>query len=153
MQTNLLVAFNPRLTLELFAQPFVSSGDFGGPMELSRSRSFDFLRYGEDVGTVSAGSDGGSTVDPDGTGANTFNVRSLDFNFRSLLGNAVLRWEWRTGSTFFLVWQQTRSERLVGAGETIGDVGQFRFGPDTRAMFGLKPDNVFMFKVTYWLNP
>ena len=37
MQTNLLVAFKPRLTLELFAQPFVSSGDFGGLTELSRS--------------------------------------------------------------------------------------------------------------------
>ena len=152
-QTNLLVAFNPRLTLELFAQPFVSSGNFGGPMEFSRSRSFEFLRYGEDVGGLSANADGGSTVDPDGTGAKSFNVRPLDFNFRSLLGNAVLRWEWRTGSTFFFVWQQTRSERLVGSGETMVDAGEFRLGPDTRALFGLKPDNVFMFKVTYWLNP
>jgi hypothetical protein len=153
MEMKLLVAFNPRLTLELYAQPFISSGDYGGLMERAGPQRFEFLRYGEDVGTVNLGSDGGSTVDPDGTGANSFEVRPLDFNFRSLLGNAVLRWEWRTGSTFFLVWQQTRSERLLGVGDMTGDVGQFELGPDTRALFGLKPDNVFMFKVTYWLNP
>jgi hypothetical protein len=153
METKLLVAFNPRLTFELFAQPFISSGDYGGLMELAGPRTFEFLRYGEDVGTVSGDGDGGSTVDPDGTGTNSFDVRTLDFNFRSLIGNAVLRWEWRTGSTFFLVWQQTRSERLVGASENTGKGGRFEIGPDTRALFSLKPDNVFMFKVTYWLNP
>ena len=152
METQLMVAFNPRLTLELYAQPFVSSGDYGGLMDLAEPRSFDFRRYGEDMSTVTPADGGGFTVDPDGTGANSFNVPPLDFDLRSLIGNAVLRWEWRTGSTLFLVWQQTRSQRLVGAAGRAGDVGRFKLGPDTRALFGLKPDNVFMVKVTYWLN-
>ena len=104
---------------------------------------------------MSRSNDGGFTVDPDGTGSGNFQVRSLNFNFRSLLGNAVLRWQWRPGSTLFLVWQQNRSEELVrtGAGGLEDDVGEFELGRDARALFGLKPDNVFMLKVSYWLNP
>lgn len=152
IETELMVAFNPKLTLEVYAQPFVSSGDYGALMELARPRSFEFLRYGRDRGSRT-GDGSGFRVDPDGTGARVFEVRPLDFDFRSLIGNAVLRWEWRTGSTLFLVWQQTRSERLVGRATEDGDLGRFELGPDTRALFGLKPDNVFMLKATYWLNP
>ena len=146
---------SPDLTFELYAQPLVSSGDYFGLMELAAPRSFDFLRYGDDVGTVTRSSDGGFTVDPDGTGSNVFEVPALDFNFRSLLGNAVLRWQWRPGSTLFLVWQQTRSQEVASTvGGSLGDdVGQFKLGRDTRALFGLEPDNVFTLKVSYWLNP
>ena len=155
VETRLNVTFTPDLTFELYAQPFVSSGNYSGLMEFAAPRSFDFLRYGKDLGTVTRSSDGGFTVDPDGTGSSIFQVSALDFNFRSLLGNAVLRWEWRPGSTLFLVWQQTRSQELVrtGGGRLEDDVGEFKLGRDTRALFGLKPDNVVMLKVTYWLNP
>ena len=154
VETRFNVTFSPDLTFELYAQPFVSSGDYFGLMELAAPRRFDFLRYGEDVGTVTRGNDGSFTVDPDGTGSSTFEVSPLDFNFRSLLGNAVLRWQWRPGSTLFLVWQQTRSQRLVPTGGSLEDnVGDFRLGRDTRALFGLKSDNVLTLKVTYWMNP
>ena len=155
IETRFNVTFSPDLTFELYAQPLMSSGDYRGLMELAASRSFRFLRYGKDVGTMSRGENAGYVIDPEGDGAETFEVADLDFDLRSLLGNAVLRWEWRPGSTLFLVWQQTRSERLLrtaGGGFDDG-VGEFELGPDGRALFGLKPDNVFAVKVTYWLNP
>jgi len=94
-------------------------------------------------------------VDPDGTGANNFQVGRLDFNVRSLLGNAVLRWEWRPGSTLFLVWQQRRSERFLGlpGQEDADPAGRFELQRDADALFGLKPENIFLLKLTYWLNP
>ena len=33
---------------------------------------------------------------------------SGDFNVRSFRSNLVLRWEWRPGSIFYMVWQQDR---------------------------------------------
>ena len=72
-------------------------------------------------------------------------VPSLDFNLRSLRGNAVLRWEWREGSTLYVAWQQQRSDM-----EPYGD---FDFGRDRRALFGTRPDNIFLVKMNYWLNP
>ena len=155
IETRFNVTFSPDLTFELYVQPLISSGDYRGLMELAAPRSFRFLRYGKDVGTVSRGENDSYTIDLEGDGAETFEVADLDFDLRSLLGNAVLRWEWRPGSTLFLVWQQTRSERLLrtaGGGFDDG-VGEFELGLDGRALFGLKPDNVFAVKVTYWLNP
>jgi hypothetical protein len=56
----------------------------------------------------------------------------------------VLRWEYRPGSTLFVVWQQAR--------ESYGDAGGFRLGRDARALFGVPPHNVFLVKLAYWLN-
>ena len=64
----------------------------------------------------------------------SFTVSDRDFNFRSLLGNSVLRWEWSPGSTLFLVWQQSRSDRLVGSDYdalSAEAIGSFDFGHDT----------------------
>jgi hypothetical protein len=67
-----------------------------------------------------------------------------DFNVRSLRGNAVLRWEYRPGSTLFFVWQQERSG--------FEPVGDFEFGRDTRAIFDGPAHNVFLIKVSYWIG-
>ena len=104
------------------------------------------------VGTA----EGDFLVDPDGSGAApSFIVSDRDFSFRSLLGNAVLRWEWRPGSTLFFVWQQRRVDSITGHG-TLGTkewVGTFDLGRDTGDIFSVAPDNIFMIKVNYWLNP
>jgi hypothetical protein len=154
IETRINITFTPTLTFELYAQPFLSSGDYLALKELAAPRTFDFVQYGRDAGTITRDADGTYQIDPDGTGAGTFSISDRDFDFRSLLGNAVLRWEWRPGSTLFLVWQQTRSERLSpGAGDPAGAFGHFDFGSDTRELFRIQPDNVFMLKVSYWLNP
>jgi len=70
---------------------------------------------------------------------------SLDFNLRSLRGNAVLRWEWRAGSTMYFAWQQLRSD--------VAGIGNFDFGRDRRALFGTRPNDIFLVKVNYWINP
>ncbi len=147
------VTISPRLSLQLYVEPFISVGDYGDLKEFRAPETFDFLTYGQDVGTVSRTSSGGYVVDPDGTGpAASFQVADRDFSYRSLLGNAVLRWEWRPGSTLFLVWQQRRINSLTG--EVMGPgVGRFDFWDDAGDMFTTPSDNILMIKVNYWLNP
>ena len=104
---------------------------------------------------MTQGADGAYTVDPDGAGpANSFTVSDRDFSYRSLLGNAVLRWEWSPGSTLFLVWQQRRIDSVTGhgSGGTEPWVGRFDLGRDARDMFGAPADDVLMIKVNYWLG-
>ena len=156
IDTRLNVTFSPRLTLELYAQPFASSNDFGGLMELRAPRTFDFDRYDLDVGRVTTDANGTQTVDPDGTGAApSFLVTDRDFDLTSLRGNAVLRWEWREGSTLYVVWQQDRAERLSGveAGLRGRNVGSLDLGGNTGDLLAVRPSNVLLFKVSYWLNP
>lgn len=156
LETRLNVAFSPTLTLQLYAEPFVSAGDYVTYKVLERPSSFDFARLHpgeaiEENGTVfCAGGDIcrlGDTehVDLDGDGAADFDFGERDFRVRSLRGNAVLRWEYRPGSTLFLVWQQEREFR---------DLRAERFGVlrDTGALFGDPADNVLILKVNYWLN-
>jgi hypothetical protein len=146
VETRLNLTFSPDLTLEMYAQPFLASGDYGTLKELRAPRTFDFSRYGLDKGTMSRDADGYYQIDPDGPAgpAAAFSVEDPDFNRVSLRGTAVLRWEWRPGSTFFLVWQQSRSDYL--------DEGTFDLGRNARAMLDAQPDNIFMFKATYWIG-
>jgi hypothetical protein len=156
IDTRLNVTFSPRLTLELYAQPFASSNDFGGLKELRAPRTFEFDRYGVDAGSLTTDDAGNSTVDPDGAGpAPAFKVTDRDFDLTSLRGNAVLRWEWREGSTLYVVWQQDRAERLTGlqAGLRGRDVGSLDLGSSVGDLFAVRPSNVLLFKVSYWLNP
>ena len=144
MNTRLNVTFTPNLSLELFAQPFVASGDYGDFKEFAAPRTLDKLVYGRDVGTIDLAG-GTYTVDPDGTGpADALTFDNPDFNFRSLRGNAVLRWEYRPGSTLFLVWTQSRSH--------IAPLGDFAFSRDVDALFGADADNIFLVKVNYWIG-
>ena len=145
METRLNVTFTPDLSLEFFAQPFIASGNYGSLKELSSPGTFDFTRYGIDAGEISVDEDGDYLVDPDGVGpAEAFTISNRDFNRTSLRGTGVLRWEWRPGSTLFLVWQQNRSN--------WEEYGDFDFGRDAEGVFEGEAHNVFMIKATYWLG-
>ena len=156
LETRLNVTFSPTLSLQVYAQPLISSGDYGGLAEFLAPRTHRFATYGEDIGTSVRQADGNYLIDPDGPGpASEFTVSDRSFNFRSLLGNSVLRWEWSPGSTLFLVWQQSRADRVrASAFDEAGalDIGNFDLGYDTRELFGFRADNIFLVKVNYWLN-
>jgi hypothetical protein len=144
MNTRFNVTFSPTMTLELFVQPLIVSGAFSRYKEYAAPRGLRRLVYGVDVGTdtpVAAG----DSIDPDGAGpANGFIIPPLDFTFRSLRGNAVLRWEYRPGSTIYLVW--TRS------GESSLGRGSIDFGDDAGALFRGPSENIFLIKINYWLG-
>lgn len=156
LETRLNLTLTPTLTFELYMQPLVSSGRYAGLREFREPRTFEFTRYGVDEGTMTRQSDGTYLIDPDGGGpASSFSVGDRDFNVRSLLGNAVLRWEWSPGSTLFLVWQQSRSARLEASSfdeQGATGIGDFDLSHDSAELFRVQPDNIFQVKVNYWLN-
>lgn len=149
--TRVNMTFSPTLTFELYAQPFISSVHFARFKQVATPRSQTLQVFGEDVGTVATQLDQNGrietyTIDPDGTGpAAAFAVANPDFVTRSLRGNAVLRWEYRPGSTLFLVWTRTGSN-------DDGRLGNLDFSRDLDALFGAKSDNIFLVKVNFWLN-
>ncbi len=142
MTTRVNYTFTPGLSLQVYMQPFIAAGDYGPPKEFAAPGEYAFLEYGRDIGEISDG-----RVYPTGkaSGGPSFELPAPDFNVRSLRGNAVMRWEWRPGSTLYLAWQQTRSDF-----EPIGD---FALGRDLSNIFSASPDNVFLVKVSYWFNP
>jgi hypothetical protein len=145
MVTRVDWTFTPALSLQLFAQPLIATADFVDYKELAQPRQFDFHVYGQDLGTIERSSGGDYTVDPDAAGPlSPFTFRDRDFNRRSLRGNAVLRWEYRPGSALFLVWQQQRFEQL--------GINDFSVRRDLDALLGVRPENVFVVKATWWVG-
>lgn len=146
MSTRVNAVFTPALTLETFVQPLISSADYFKFREYVAPRQSAVHDFTASEITSSK-VDGRTqfTVDKDGAGpAQPITFFNPDFNFRSLRGNAVLRWEYRPGSTLFFVWQQSRS----GA----DPVGDFDFSRDRHALFVAHPDNIFLLKATYWMS-
>lgn len=156
LETRLNVTFSPRMTLQLFAQPLLSSGDYVTYKQLTRPRTFNFDEFEEGAylaGAVPAGCSGGRTcrspngtryIDFDGDGTADHSFADRDFNVRSLIGNAIFRWEYRPGSALFLVWQRQQEDEA--------NVGNFDFSRDAKALFRAAPRSVFLIKASYWLG-
>jgi hypothetical protein len=107
-----------RLSFQLYLQPFIASGDYHDYHSLARARSADYVPF---LNTL---------PDP-------------DFNFRSVRGSAVMRWEFRPGSALYLAWNENRAD--------VAPIGTFRVGRDLRAIPTAPSHDVFLVKVSYWL--
>ncbi|HEX3927352.1 MAG TPA: DUF5916 domain-containing protein [Gemmatimonadales bacterium] len=124
---NLGYTFTPSLSVQWYLQPFVSRGTFSNLRELANpgAAAYD-ARYQPYADTSLTNNLGG--------------VDSKQFN-----SNFVVRWEYRPGSTLFVVWTQGRSGFIPQAGPN-GVSGDFR------DLFHLPADNTFLVKLSYWLS-
>jgi hypothetical protein len=124
MRARLNYTITPGLSLQYYGQPFVSAGNYTDWRELdvARAEAYD-NRY------------------------KPFTQRGTaqGFNFKQFRSNAVVRWEYRPGSTLFFVWQQGRTEDM-------SDPGSFEFRRDYRTLFGAHPQNTFLIKGSYWFS-
>jgi len=134
--------FTPELSLQLYARPFATRGRYSAFKDFDRPRAFSLPVFGLDLGTATENADESTTIDP-GDGGQAFTL-DRDFTVRSLQGNAVLRWEYKPGSTLFFVWQQQR--------DGFESDGALRFGRDLGGLFTDTPTNVFLVKLSYWLG-
>ena len=125
MTTRLNLILTPTVSIQVFAQPLLASGDYVDFRELARPRTFDFV-HGQRRTPLDFDAFANSySVDPDGSlgAASSFSFDNPDFNLKSLKLNAVFRWEIKSGSNFYAVWtRQQEDER---------DPGHFVFGRDT----------------------
>ncbi len=138
--------FSPTLSFQLFMQPFFAVGDYEGFKELAAPRTTDFNVYGESGSSINYDSNSDEyTVDPDGSGtAEPFSFSNPDFNYKSLRGTAVLRWEVLPGSIFYFVWSHNQTN--------FDDPGNFSFGRDFKNLWKTEGDDILIVKFSYWLD-
>jgi hypothetical protein len=117
--------FNRDQSLELYLQPFLTVGDYSNPRELREPDSFALTAY--DV----AG----------------FDVSEEDFEYGAVNLNLVYRWEYRPGSTFFLVWSHSRVNYRTGY-----DVpGALDNALAASTLLDNSAENKLMAKFNYWI--
>jgi hypothetical protein len=119
--------FTPTLSLQVYAQPFVTKGTYSEVRELDQPRAADYTARFRPYDDPAVADDPGG------------------FNFKQFRSNVVLRWEYRPGSALFLVWATGRSgsETLEGDRSLSGNV---------RDLFDLRSDDTFLIKASYWIN-
>jgi hypothetical protein len=124
MNLRLNYTIRPNMTVEFYGEPFTTQGEYSDIREVTAPKAgkYDarFAPYAP-------------TEDVD-----------MGFNFIQLRTNAVMRWEYRPGSTLFLVWAHGRDRGTSQLQDSWRD--------DYRDLFELHPDNTFLIKVAYWLN-
>jgi len=105
--------FTPRLSVQVYLQPYLSAGSYSGFKELAEAGTYSFI----------------PTTYP----------TNPDFNFKSLRANAVLRWEYLPGSTLYFVWtnEKVNFEQNYGVFRAGRDFAEMlRARPDN--IFSLK---------------
>jgi hypothetical protein len=120
--------FTPTTSLQVYASPFISKGTYTDVRETAQARASAYsARYRPYTDPAVADQPTG-------------------FNFQQFRSNVVFRWEYRAGSTLFLVWSQGRegSSPVEGAQSFRNDLGD---------LFGRRANDTFLIKVSYWLTP
>jgi hypothetical protein len=150
LETRVSVTFSPTMSFELFAQPLLASGAYRDFKEFDAPRRGAFSIYGRDRGTIDATRNTATglvesyEIDPDGAGAAApFTIGNPDFNFRSLRGNAVFRWEFRPGSVIYVAWAHSRADSRP--------LGDFALSRDWDGLLSTRPDNVLLVKASWWM--
>ena len=115
----------PNLTLQLYAEPFVSKGRYSNVRELSANpRAEAYVDRFQPYADPSV---------------------AQDFNVQQFRSNVVLRWEYKPGSTIFLVWNQGRQDFDPAYGTRS-------FRGDFDNLFHQHPDNTFLIKASHWFD-
>lgn len=125
--TRISYAATPTLSVEWYAQPFVSKGTYSDVRELDSPRAEQFAqRYKPYFDAAVTSAPGG-------------------VDFRQFRSNLVTRWEYRPGSVVYLVWSQGR-DLFANA------PGTFSLSRDSRDLFALPPKNTIAIKASYWMG-
>ena len=123
-QTRFSITATPNLSLQFYGEPFVTTGRFTNVRELDSPRSSNYAERFKPYAL---------SGDPGG------------FNEKEFHSNMVLRWEYRPGSSLFVVWSQGRLQ-------DDRHLGNFAPGRDYRDLFSARPDNTLLIKASYWIS-
>ena len=141
------LTLSPRLSLQIYAQPLVSARRYSGLKLVSNPRTNGYLNQYDVLDPsrlIRSGPGTLALVDLNRDGLAEFSFADPEAKTMTLRTNFVLRWEFRPGSTVFVVWSQNRAvEQLDGSLSALHDLGDTITVPGT---------HVFAIKAAYWIG-
>jgi len=137
------INLTPELSLSYYGSPFVSTGRFSRFKLVTNPRAPQYDGRFRRLDATAVFDPAGNSYRVDDPGG-AFAFANPNFSWRELRSNLVLRWEYKTGSTVYVVWSQNRSNA-----DFLGD---FSAGPEYRRLFGAHPDNTVLVKLNYWFS-
>lgn len=135
----------PDLTIQYWGQPFLAAMDYSKFKAVTDPRAEkleDRFHLITDQETVYDAVENRYLIDENRDGTVDYSFDNPDNNYDQFLSNLVVRWEFRPGSTLYLVWSQTRSYS--------DSTGSFSLGDNLDNLYtSKKPYDVFLVKFTY----
>jgi hypothetical protein len=141
------LALTPELTVQYYGSPFIGTGRYTALKRatntLAAAASDRYHLYGPDEITYSAERNAYDVTEAGGGPRYSFD--NPDFSFRQFRSNLVARWEYKPGSTLYVVWSQGRT-----SAEPYWDDA---FHSNWSNLWSAPADNVFLVKLSYWFSP
>ena len=147
MSVRINYNITPDLSIQYWGQPFIASGEYSEFKYITDSKADELsgryqnysanqISYNSALESFFVDNNTDNTVD--------YSFETPDFNVKEFLSNLVLRWEYRPGSTFYLVWSQNRSGYV--------NDGSFELSRDFESLFNENANNIFLLKFSYRLG-
>ncbi|MCK4745478.1 MAG: carbohydrate binding family 9 domain-containing protein [Bacteroidales bacterium] len=130
----------PELSLQYYGSPYYSVGDYDSFRRVDEASARDLNERLDIFGITYDG-----VLDRYSFGRNmeTFTFNNPDFSFMQFRSNLVFRWEYKLGSTLYIVWSHDRSG-WESVYNPVRDI--------TGDLFGIKGNHVFMVKLNFWFS-
>jgi hypothetical protein len=141
------LTLTPEFTLQYYGSPFIAVGHYADFKRATNTLAAQYEQRFRRVGTGELTYDAASrqytaAEGPGGFGSYTF--ADPDFSFRQFRSNLVARWEYKPGSSIYVVWAQGRTG--------YDDAWDGAFRSNWREMWRAESDNVLMVKLSYWFS-
>jgi hypothetical protein len=134
----------PELTIQYWGQPFIATGDYTDFKHITDSKADElsdrYYLYTDNQISFDE-QQNAYLIDENTDGTTDYSFEKPDFNVKEFLSNLVVRWEYQPGSTFYLVWSQTRNHYV--------NDGAFDISNDVEDLFSAGANNVFLIKFSY----
>ncbi len=134
----------PDISIQYYGSPFVSTGSYS---DFKRAADADASRPENRTYTFAdpeIGYDETAQTYTVSEGTKEYSFNDPDFSFREFRSNLVARWEYRPGSTLYLVWENNRNSNDNTYNSSLGN--------NLNDLFGTAPTNIFMVKISFWLG-
>lgn len=138
---------SPDFTIQFYAMPFISAQKYSGFKYINNSMAEGYAeRYyqftDEQLIDSVINNESFYLVDENLDKTEDYRFKNPNFNKMDFNANLVLRWEYKPGSTFYLVWSQNRYFSKSS--------GQYAFWNDSKDLFNnTYPRDVFLVKFSY----
>ncbi len=119
------IIFNRDQSLQIYLQPFLTYGNYSSASWLATPDSYDLRPY-------------------------DYEASLSDFEFGALNLNVVYRWEYRPGSTIYLVW--THGKQRYDERSFASNPETWKNDLDLGYPFDTEPENTVMAKFSYWFS-
>lgn len=140
-------ALSPDFTIQYYGNSYISTGNYKDIKQIMDPTASDYeklyhvfneneIQFDEEENHYH--------VDENNNGEFDYTIDNPDFNYHQFRSNLVARWEYKSGSTVFLVWTHGRSEYEQKSDLSINH--------GFNRLFDIHAQNVFLLKFNYWFE-